>query len=178
MRLKTCTKCGKTLPLDKFYKLKSSKDGLRSWCKECSKAANKTYYTSHREDILAYQKDYAANNPVKVSDYQKEYYATNKRSILDYNKGYREQKRQLVDSLKTDCVKCGETRKYIIDFHHKNPSEKSFEISDIFKRSENEVRDEIKKCVCLCRNCHGEFHHLYGIKPKLPLEALEEYLSD
>ena len=30
--------CGKELPLTEFYKNKSSKDGLKSYCKECSKA--------------------------------------------------------------------------------------------------------------------------------------------
>ena len=36
---------------------------------------------------------------------------------------------------------------------------------------------EVKKTVCLCANCHKEFHHFYGIKPLNPVKDLEEYLN-
>ena len=38
---KTCSHCGKELPLDQFCKSVRSKDGLQAWCKECSKEANR-----------------------------------------------------------------------------------------------------------------------------------------
>ena len=34
--MKTCTHCGDSKDLGEYYKSKSAKDGLRSWCKECS----------------------------------------------------------------------------------------------------------------------------------------------
>ena len=36
---KTCSKCGRTLPIDSFSKNKTAPDGRQSTCKECSKAA-------------------------------------------------------------------------------------------------------------------------------------------
>jgi Recombination endonuclease VII len=36
---KGCTKCGEILPLDRFNKNKSAKDGLQYWCKACTKAS-------------------------------------------------------------------------------------------------------------------------------------------
>ena len=77
------------------------------------------------------------------------------------------------------CAKCGETRFYVIDFHHKDPSNKLFTISDGRKthKSNVDVLTEVKKCVCLCRNCHKEFHYFYGVKSEHPIEDLEEYFS-
>lgn len=59
------------------------------------------------------------------------------------------------------CVKCG-YRKSIsaLTFHHRNPLEKSFEISKglTSKKSLSKLVDEAKKCDLLCANCHFELH--------------------
>ena len=39
--MKTCTKCKRRLPKNKFGKDKNKKDGLSSWCKECRKQDHK-----------------------------------------------------------------------------------------------------------------------------------------
>lgn len=59
------------------------------------------------------------------------------------------------------CEKCGYDRNTAaITFHHTNPSEKEFAISEISKTySEQKLREEIKKCVVLCHNCHMEEHY-------------------
>ena len=41
--MKTCTRCGKTLSIDNFYKRKRSNDGHTSECKNCTWDINKTY---------------------------------------------------------------------------------------------------------------------------------------
>ena len=86
--------------------------------------------------------------------------------------------RAFVESLKTDCCKCGEDRPWVIQFHHINPNEKSFSIASFGTRSRNTIWNEIQKCVCLCSNCHDEFHHFFGLRPNNPVEALDEYLND
>lgn len=64
------------------------------------------------------------------------------------------------------CEKCGETRPYLIDFHHINPLLKSIEISTIrskcwsLKKKIETAEKEMQKCIQLCSNCHREFHHL------------------
>ena len=40
---KTCSKCGKTLPVEKFAKNNKTLDGLQTWCKECNYAAYKAW---------------------------------------------------------------------------------------------------------------------------------------
>jgi transposase len=56
------------------------------------------------------------------------------------------------------CVLCGYDR-YVgaLQFHHLEPNEKRFGISSRgITRSAARVRDEARKCVLLCGNCHAE----------------------
>lgn len=55
---KICSKCGRELPIECFYKCKSNKDGLFCWCKDCQKQHRKQYYQSHREEELERMKQY------------------------------------------------------------------------------------------------------------------------
>lgn len=41
IKTKKCSKCGRELPVTEFYVKSNAPDGLQSWCKECSKRANK-----------------------------------------------------------------------------------------------------------------------------------------
>ena len=62
------------------------------------------------------------------------------------------------------CSNCGYDRCLdAIQFHHKDPATKKFEISDsIFGKSgnytEKEIIEEVNKCLLLCANCHFELH--------------------
>lgn len=82
----------------------------------------------------------------------------------------------ILNAHRYNCKKCGESRLYLIDFHHIKPSDKRFNISD-GKHSPIEIEEEINKCICLCKNCHCEFHYLYGKTPENPELALAEYLG-
>jgi predicted HNH restriction endonuclease len=60
------------------------------------------------------------------------------------------------------CAKCGETRGYVLDYHHIDPSQKNQDIARMTSNNYklDNVLNEIKKCVVLCSNCHREFHYL------------------
>jgi len=48
-----------------------------------------------------------------------------------------------------------------LNFHHIDPSLKKFEISKAFckyPRPDEEVKEELKKCILVCANCHNEIH--------------------
>jgi hypothetical protein len=55
------------------------------------------------------------------------------------------------------CAVCGYGRCSInLHFHHVDPSAKSFEMHRGVGKSLAAFRDEAKKCVLVCANCHGE----------------------
>lgn len=56
------------------------------------------------------------------------------------------------------CVVCGEDEPCALQFHHRNPKSKLFEVSRAGTRSLEEVKKEIKKCDVLCANCHAKVH--------------------
>jgi hypothetical protein len=82
-------------------------------------------------------------------------------------------KQQYIDSQKTPCLKCGEARTRCICFHHVDPSKKEFTIAQLRKSNLKTIQNEIDKCVCLCLNCHHEFHYLNGAYQM----SLDEYLN-
>ena len=58
------------------------------------------------------------------------------------------------------CKKCGESRFYLLDFHHKDPNLKDYTISDNLRANFETIQQEIDKCDVLCANCHREWHYL------------------
>ena len=83
------------------------------------------------------------------------------------------EKRNFIDSHRTVCAKCGESRPHVLDFHHRDPEEKEFTIGKLKKGSKEILQSEIDKCVCLCANCHRDFHYL----EKNKFITLDEYLQ-
>lgn len=60
------------------------------------------------------------------------------------------------------CEICGYNKNIAaLDFHHKNPKEKDFQIdARKFANCDLEkLTDELNKCIILCANCHREIHH-------------------
>jgi hypothetical protein len=70
------------------------------------------------------------------------------------------------------CTKCGDKRFYLIDAHHLDPTKKDFSIGTT-KRGMKITKEELKKCIPLCSNCHREFHYL----EKVDKLTIEEYLK-
>ncbi len=46
---KICTKCKRELPLSEFSRMKNGKNGLRSWCNECNRAAARAWAQANPE---------------------------------------------------------------------------------------------------------------------------------
>ncbi len=69
-------------------------------------------------------------------------------------------KQSHVDYLGGKCINCGYDKcNQAMTFHHRNPSEKLFGISDTNQKELIKVVDELNKCDLLCANCHFEIHH-------------------
>ncbi len=66
-------------------------------------------------------------------------------------------RRILVEEAGGSCAVCGYDRCILnLHFHHVDPSAKSFAMSMARGKSIAAYREEARKCVLVCANCHGE----------------------
>lgn len=63
---KTCSKCGRTLPLAMFSRDSRSSDGFQYVCKRCVSEYNRSLYALNREAKKAAVRQYKSENPEKV----------------------------------------------------------------------------------------------------------------
>jgi hypothetical protein len=87
----------------------------------------------------------------------RDYYAANKKKRQATAKVQRDKVHQWYLELKKTfaCIRCGENHPACLDFHHRDPSIKRGNISQLSCRgSRNLILREIEKCDCLCANCH------------------------
>ena len=56
------------------------------------------------------------------------------------------------------CMRCGEKNPIVLQFHHRNPSEKELTSYRLITSSLEKVEAEIAKCDVLCANCHLIIH--------------------
>ena len=69
-------------------------------------------------------------------------------------------KERAVYALGGECQCCGYSKCIsALEFHHSNPKEKDFSISKITNRNWADVKEELKKCILVCANCHREIHY-------------------
>jgi hypothetical protein len=75
----------------------------------------------------------------------------------------RKVKAKLVEEAGGRCALCGYDRcQAALQFHHRDPSEKLFAISHQgMTRSLAKAREEARKCVLVCANCHAELEGGY-----------------
>jgi 5-methylcytosine-specific restriction endonuclease McrA len=72
-------------------------------------------------------------------------------------------KKILIEEMGGSCIICG-YKKYIgsLHFHHINPSDKKSNLSRMnLALNIDKLREEAKKCILVCSNCHSEIHAGY-----------------
>jgi predicted HNH restriction endonuclease len=71
----------------------------------------------------------------------------------------RELRKQAVNYAGGKCILCNYNKcLHALEFHHKDPTQKDFGISNGNCNSWNRMRNEIDKCILVCANCHREIH--------------------
>ncbi len=86
----------------------------------------------------------------------------------------RHKRKDFIDKLKIDrnggkCQQCGyDLCLEILHFHHRNPKNKKFSLSESEGFSEQEVINEAKKCDLLCANHHLEKH--FGLRKDIVIK--------
>lgn len=90
---------------------------------------------------------------------QRQHYADNKEV---YRQRVRDRKskirKHLFDYLsQSECKVCGENDPVVLQFDHRDPSEKEFGLADAIGRkiALKRIDEEIAKCDILCANCHA-----------------------
>jgi predicted HNH restriction endonuclease len=133
METSKCKCCEKTKPIEEFY-WRDKKRGIpTTYCKACNKANIKKWR--------------------KTPEGKAKWYAYDEKRRNSNKEWLKEQRSK-------GCEKCGESRFYVIDFHHKDPSSKTFTIGQTDRWTITQLKKEIKKCIRLCANCHREVHYL------------------
>ena len=132
--MKQCSKCEQFKEPTEFNSSKDRKDGLTSWCKICVRNRSKIWYNDNSEKVKY------------------------KESVT------RKGKREWILGIKSSksCEKCGETHPSCMDFHHLDPTQKDFSISNALYKlhyTRELILAELEKCIVLCANCHRIFHH-------------------
>lgn len=119
----------------------------KEWkCKECKTAYYRAYYASH------------------VKEY-KQYYLNAAPRARAYQKKRREEAHEMLEHVREEfrkdgCKVCGEKAACCLSAHHLDPTTKEFMLASAwgFRPSEERLRRELAKCVCLCENCHRKVH--------------------
>ena len=69
--MKRCTKCGELKPETEFYAAPECADGLRGDCKACHAARGRELYAQHREQRMAYIRQWQREHPERVREYRR-----------------------------------------------------------------------------------------------------------
>lgn len=130
--------------------------------KERINARRKERYQKNKDIINFHRREYWQKNKEKKKEMDKRYYLKHKSELNKKQREYHRQKEnEFLSKYKQgkSCALCGYNEHWeILQFHHKD--KKSFEItlSKIAKRSPEEIRKEIEKCILICPNCHFLLH--------------------
>ena len=88
-----------------------------------------------------------------------------------------ERKKLCVEYKGGKCSICGYNR-YIgsLDFHHVDPTKKEFNISRLRTYTWDILKLELDKCICVCKNCHGEIHGKLKMVGRAGIEPATNFL--
>lgn len=105
------------------------------------------------EDRRAYWNEWYERNKHR-KDYKAKDQATKKRIRKERRVWFQDLKKTL------KCNKCPESDWRTLDFHHKDPSEKDWEVANMVRSgwSQKTILEEMEKCEVLCSNCHRKEH--------------------
>jgi hypothetical protein len=124
---------------------------MRKFCKGCGNKIPRKVPHTGRKTKATRQFCYNCSPIRKSNGHSKEHKSERRR-----------RKEVLVKMLGGHCTKCGYNKSIsALSFHHKDPSIKSFDISNNGNLMQDweVVLKEAKKCKLLCLNCHAELHN-------------------
>jgi hypothetical protein len=163
--MKNCAICNKEFPNRILIDGKYRNTQRRRYCLECSPFGKHNTIKLEEENsgdclecgnkLKGKQTMYCSKKCKCCSpeNFQRTYKSQKKRRLNG--------KKELVLMKGGCCEKCGYDKNLrALEFHHKDPSLKSFGISytSIASKSWTKILKEVEKCELLCANCHREHH--------------------
>jgi len=125
--MKKCTRCDEDKPEEAFSRRKKKR---QPWCKDCMSELSQRRYAEDEE------------LRIDVKRRRREVRVKNRKLVLDYLREH-------------PCVDCGEPDPIVLEFDHKDPSQKKGNVSSMtYSHSWPTVLKEIEKCDVRCANCH------------------------
>ena len=133
----------------------------------------KDYYIKNKEKIQERRKKYWEIQKKKgltkkqkearkkaLKKWNKKNYDNNKDKIINNNRILAETRKiELIKYKGGKCERCGYNKSIkALQFHHRKPREKKFQISNRLLNSLKVLKPEVDKCDLLCANCHVELH--------------------
>lgn len=127
-----------------------------------------------KEEKKIYMRKWRNDNKDKVAEYEREHRKEKmsdpnyKKKCSDSRTDKRNKRRDeirgtiLAEFQKEGCIVCHEKTPVCLVAHHLDPSIKEFNISHELTHNNNQslakITEELKKCICLCGNCHRKIH--------------------
>jgi len=160
--MKNCDKCNKRIPKSIWIGDKKKYTSIqRKFCFDCSpfgqhntKNLNKKHNIDENGKIIYEERICPKCNKKHT-----------KRGIVCQvcatNEKQRRRVKAVIDIAGNECKICGYNKNFSsVSFHHVIPEDKCFSLSsrEISNYSWDKVTKEMRKCVMVCLNCHGEIH--------------------
>lgn len=133
--MKKCRGCKHEFEVETYKIVNHQTQERDAYCKDCRSGIRRRWYLGHKE----------------------EQFRNNKKN----QRRYRDRYKIFKDSL--TCMLCPETDSICLDFHHLDPTRKDISVSRAVYWSMKRLREEIRKCICVCSNCHRKIHK-YGLE--------------
>jgi len=159
-----CSHCGATKPVEQFARDRTRPAGRCLRCRACDAARAHAYYAANAAVVATRRKEERRTAPDAAQAARALGLTSDAKSRLAR---FRDYHRQLKAGRR--CMACGEPDPALLEWHHRDPSEKTFVVSDAFYRLRNAeaIRSEIAKCDVLCIGCHQALHR---VEVRLPRE--------
>ena len=183
---KFCTHCQSWLSVDMFGLNSRTPDKLHHWCKPCINAGNRDYKNTPEGRLAAklardrYNRRQKGEQIFHINPPRRRERGTAPK-VPELRKIMKEQYVSFLRVIKhhVGCQVCGEHDPVCLDFHHKDPSTKEFNLasSNQSKMATSRLVAEIMKCHVLCSNCHRKVHSGSLVIENLPLLSLQSIVT-
>lgn len=139
----------------------AEKDAMNIFYKTHSIEETSVFFNVSKTTVVRY----VDNKHIKLTD------AELKRNNYNHVKTHRQKiKEQAVKYLGGGCQRCGYNKCIrALEFHHTDPTQKDYGISNYGVLSWEKVKIELDKCILVCANCHREIHEEIDNRDVSPL---------